>query len=221
MCSYRMTNLLLGNWRYASLWLRLQSMGSLRVGHDWATSLSLFTFMHWRRQWQPTPVFLPGESQGRGSWWAAVYGVTQSRTRLKRLSSSSSSSSLWLLFETEGKFLLDQIQWNIFYCLGISWPFHDFPFLTFHSWPFHFLTFHVWLTSLSDLNGVLCQDKLALEIWHLIELIEISFSGNSEMKTIVGSLRFEEVKYRKHRILYDLLRVYSLLFMNGCLTFLD
>ena len=46
---------------------RLQSMGSLRVGHNWATSLSLFTFTHWRRKWQPTPVFLPGESQGPGS----------------------------------------------------------------------------------------------------------------------------------------------------------
>ena len=45
----------------------LQSMGSLRVGHDCATSLSLFAFMHGRRKWQPTPVFLPGESQGRGS----------------------------------------------------------------------------------------------------------------------------------------------------------
>ena len=44
----------------------LQSMGSQRVRHDWATSLSLFTFMHWRRKWQPTPVFLPGESQGQG-----------------------------------------------------------------------------------------------------------------------------------------------------------
>ena len=44
---------------------RLQSMGSLRVGHDWETSLSLFTFMHWRRKWQPTPVFLPGKSHGR------------------------------------------------------------------------------------------------------------------------------------------------------------
>ena len=69
---------------------RLQSMGSRRVGHDWATSLSLFTFMHWRRKWQHTPVFLPGESQGRRAWWAAVYGVAQSRTRLTRLSSSSS-----------------------------------------------------------------------------------------------------------------------------------
>ena len=46
---------------------RLQSMGLLRVRHDWATSLWLFTFMHWRRKWQPTSVFLPGESQGRGS----------------------------------------------------------------------------------------------------------------------------------------------------------
>ena len=46
---------------------RLQSMGSQRVRHDRVTSLSLFTFMHWRRKWQPTPVFLPGESQGRGS----------------------------------------------------------------------------------------------------------------------------------------------------------
>ena len=45
----------------------LQSMGSLRVGRDWATSLSLFTFMHRRRKWQPTLVFLPGESQGWGS----------------------------------------------------------------------------------------------------------------------------------------------------------
>ena len=46
---------------------RLLTMGSWKVGHDWVTSLSLFPFMHWRRKWQPTPVFLPGESQGRGS----------------------------------------------------------------------------------------------------------------------------------------------------------
>jgi len=46
---------------------RLQSMGSPRVGHDGATSLSLFTFMYWRRKWQPTPVFSPGASQGRRS----------------------------------------------------------------------------------------------------------------------------------------------------------
>ena len=72
----------------------LQSKGSVRVGHDWATSLPLFIFIHWRRKWQPTQYSWPGESQGRGAWWAAVYAVTQSQTRLKRLSSSSSSLSL-------------------------------------------------------------------------------------------------------------------------------
>ena len=72
---------------------RLQTMGSLRVRNDWVTSLSLLTFMHWRRKWQPTPVFLPGESQDRGAWWAAFYRVAQSRTRLKWLSISSSSSN--------------------------------------------------------------------------------------------------------------------------------
>ena len=50
--------------------------------------------MHWRRKWQPTPVFLPGESQDGGAWWAAISGVAQSRTRLKQLSSSSSSIGL-------------------------------------------------------------------------------------------------------------------------------
>ena len=58
---------------------RLQSMGSLGVGHDWATSLSFFTFMHWRRKWQPTPVFLPGESQGR---WSLVGYCLWGRTEL-------------------------------------------------------------------------------------------------------------------------------------------
>ena len=59
---------------------RLQSMGSLG-GHDGATSLSLFNFMHRRRKWQPTPVFLPGESQGRGSLvgWR-LWGRTESDT---------------------------------------------------------------------------------------------------------------------------------------------
>ena len=120
----------------------LQSMGSLRVSHDWVTSLSLFTCMHWRRPWHPTPVLSPGESHGwrslvgcsawgrwesatterlhfhfslscigegndsplqcsyqenprdGGAWWAAVYGLAQSWTRLKRLSSSSSRTGL-------------------------------------------------------------------------------------------------------------------------------
>ena len=60
---------------------RLQSMGSLRVRRDWATSLSLLTFTQWRRKWQPTPVFLPGESQGRGSLMGCrLWGHTESDT---------------------------------------------------------------------------------------------------------------------------------------------
>ena len=57
----------------------LQSMGLLGVGHDWTTSLWLFTFMHWRRIWQPIPVFLPGESQGRRSLVGChLWGRTES-----------------------------------------------------------------------------------------------------------------------------------------------
>ena len=57
----------------------LLSLGLLRVGHDRVTSLSLFTFMHWRRKWQPTPVFLPGESQGSGSLVGCrLWGRTES-----------------------------------------------------------------------------------------------------------------------------------------------
>ena len=59
----------------------LPSMGSLRVGHHRATSLSLFTSMHWRRKWQPSPEFLPGESQGLGSLVGfRLWGHTESDT---------------------------------------------------------------------------------------------------------------------------------------------
>ena len=52
---------------------RLQPMGSLRVRHDWVASLSLFTFMYWRRKWQPIPVFLPEKSQR----WGSLVGCCQ------------------------------------------------------------------------------------------------------------------------------------------------
>ena len=128
----------------------LQSMGSLGVRHDWATSLSLFTFMHWRRQWQTTPVFLPGESQGRGAWWAAVSGVAQSWTRLKRLSSSYSSSPEHY---TPRCYLIAFCSWVIsgfkqYLLWEVSWPSQieclllDFIFFScciYHSMPFGFI----------------------------------------------------------------------------------
>ena len=68
------------------LWMeesgRLQSMGSLRVRHDWTTSLSLFTFMHWRRKWQPFQCSCLGNPMDRGAWWATGDGVTRSWTQL-------------------------------------------------------------------------------------------------------------------------------------------
>ena len=55
--------------------------GGAKVRQDSETSLSLFTFLHWRRQWQPTPVFLPGDSQGRGSLVGCrLWGSTESDT---------------------------------------------------------------------------------------------------------------------------------------------
>ena len=67
---------------------RLQSMGSRRVGQDRTTSLSFFTFIHWRRN--PLQCSYLENPRDGGAWWAAIYGVTQSRTQLKQLSSSSS-----------------------------------------------------------------------------------------------------------------------------------
>ena len=73
--------------------LKEQSLAFIKdaVSNAQQTSLSLFTFMHWRKKWQPTPVFLPGESQGRGSLVGChLWGRTQSDG--KQLSSSSSKS---------------------------------------------------------------------------------------------------------------------------------
>ena len=80
---------------------RLQSMGSLRVRHDWATSLWLFTFMHWRRKWQPTLVFLPGESQGEGSLVGCrLWGHRESDTTevTQQQQQQDPIVRIWLLF---------------------------------------------------------------------------------------------------------------------------
>ena len=93
---------------------RLQSMGSLRVRHDLATSLSLFTFMHWGRKWQPTPVFLPGESQGQGSlvgcrlWGRTASDMTEA-TQQQQQPSIHFPLRPWLCFLEESS--LSDISW--------------------------------------------------------------------------------------------------------------
>ena len=88
--------------------------------------------MHWRRKWQPTTVFLPGESQGQQSLWAAICGDAQSWTRLKRISSSSSSlfhsiclftfSCCWLFWRAcvLQRFPRAHLSWRMHYTLNLS-----------------------------------------------------------------------------------------------------
>ena len=90
-------------------------MGLLRVRHDWATSLWLFTFRHWRGNGNPLQCSCLENPRGRGAWWAAVYGVAQSRTRLKRLSSSRLPymlSALTKLFSSSWV-MIQQFSWTV------------------------------------------------------------------------------------------------------------
>ena len=96
---------------------RLQSMGSLRVGNNWATSLSLFTFMHWRRKWQPTPVFLgePGGLPSMGSHrvshdWSDLAAATRVHTSFYIL--QSQILSFILIFAS--------LMWNTYLLICIS-----------------------------------------------------------------------------------------------------
>ena len=103
-----------------------------------------FLISLWRRKRQPTPVFLPGESQGQGAWWAAVCGVAQSWTRLKPLSSSSSSSSSridWLdLLAFQGtlkSFSNTTVQkCSAFFMVQLSHPYVTWKIITLMIWTF-------------------------------------------------------------------------------------
>ena len=102
---------------------RLQSMGSWRVGHDWATSLSCIGEGHGN----PLQCSCLENPRDGGAWWAAVYGVAKSRPRLKRLSSSSSSTQTmhmfiknWMLDTAEIKrpsYTKKSITKDLYYCV--------------------------------------------------------------------------------------------------------
>ena len=122
---------------------RQQSMGSLRVRHNWATSLSHFS-LSCIGEGNGNPLRCSClESPRHGeAWWAAVYGVTQSRTRLKRLSSSSSSKNT-----TEGGWDAGKERWETsqkmdpskflecFFCLKLQLRVPFFPSLLKHNGP--------------------------------------------------------------------------------------
>ena len=121
---------------------RLQSMGSQRVGNDWATSFSLFIFMHWRRKWQPTPVFLPGESQGRRSLAdCGLRGRTESdtteTTRQQRYLSLTALGlhGFVLAFSSNGSSLLWAALWweGAVFHFGV-WAFHCDGFFCCRAW---------------------------------------------------------------------------------------
>ena len=80
---------------------RLQSMWSLRVGCDWATSLSLFLSYVGEGNGSPLQCSCLENPRDGGAWWAAVYGVAQSRIRRKRLSSMNQRSQIIGLFLLE------------------------------------------------------------------------------------------------------------------------
>ena len=110
----------------------LQSMGSLRVRHDWVTLLSLSTFMHWRRKWQPTPVFLPVESQGQRSlvgcspWGRTESDTTEATWQQVQRSRHYISSEEHIRMFTTGAGICCKcspiwFQWKMWF-----WPIHSF-----------------------------------------------------------------------------------------------
>ena len=117
---------------------RLQSMGSVRVSYDWATLLSLSLSCIGEGNGNPLQCSCLENPRDREAWWAAVYGVAQSRTRLKRLSSSS-SSRLVINFLPKSKRLLiswlqspsavilepPKIVWHCFHYFPIYFPWSD------------------------------------------------------------------------------------------------
>ena len=107
------------------------------VSYDWATSLSLFTFMHWRRKWQPTPVFLPGESQGWGSLVGChLWGRTESDTT--EATQQQQQYLIVLIYSSQMTYDVEYL----FICLVATWcDFNDQFFQIFAHFLIEFLVF--------------------------------------------------------------------------------
>ena len=162
----------------------LQSTGSWRVGHDWATSLSLFTFMHWRRKWQPTPVILPGESQGRGSlvgWSMGSHRVGHDWSDLAAAAAAKDISKPYnfVRFQFTGYNTFISLPGILFLSLLVS---HGLCVLHFQS-PTWYLALNVFV-SWMIWHITLWEGQVA-SIW------EARAEENSVVRTIMGGIRLE------------------------------
>ena len=145
---------------------RLQSMGLLRVGHNWATSLSLSCIGEGNDN--PLQCSCLENPRDRGAWWAAVYGVAQSWTRLKRLSSSSSR-----IINRE-----HDIQQEFFHSLGFF--FFLFPQHLYYAHWCHSITFmdsdKAGLKSKFISLNILTSISKVLQILQGMKVIQIEFT---------------------------------------------
>ena len=151
---------------------RLQSMGSQRVGHNWAPSLSLFTFMHWRRKWQPTPVFFPGESQGLRSLvgshrvrhdWSDLAAAAAARLVITFLPRSKHLLISWL--QSPSAVILDpkKIVCHCFHCFPIYLPWSngtrccDLCFWMLSVKPAFSLSFFTFIKRFFNFSSIFCH----------------------------------------------------------------
>ena len=103
----------------------LQSIGSLGVGHDWTTSLSRIG----EGNGNPLQCFCLENPRDGRAWWAAVYGVAQSRTRLKQLSSSVYCGEKEAGFTTPLTLVTPRSFFSLLSLLDVSFLLLDFPWL--------------------------------------------------------------------------------------------
>ena len=130
----------------------LQSVGSQRVGQDWATSLSLFTFMHWRRQWQPTPVFLPGESQGRRSLVGCRLGSHRVRHDWSDLAAAAACMHVYVSVD---KCINIYMYIDVYWCMYQLFIFYLYLYVPgYHQW-FRIDRYGLWSDSIFFLKKFL------------------------------------------------------------------
>ena len=127
---------------------RLQSVGLRRTGHNWVTSLSLFTFMHWRRKWQPTPVLLSGESQRWEPGGLPSVGSHRVRHDWRDLAAAAAGEKVSLFLYSQVNKSFPSMPWV---CFFKKKPLME---VTFYC-PRQFLREQSWLFSWTDLKNQL------------------------------------------------------------------